>query len=260
MTSRFTCCLDGQSLTALDPAIVITDVTEYAPEVEIHAARTPRGLRYVDAQRQSLTVCVTFVVRERNVLRRAAILQKVAAWAEGTLLTLGHRPGQRLPCVCTALPEPGSALKWTSPLQVAFTAYDCPWWEAAQASAAWITPATTQGSAVLQPVGTARHAPVEALIYNQSAETVQEVALACGDTRMAFTGLNMLPGERLHVAHDTHGRLTLTILGETSRSVMPLRTADSHDELLARCSASNVVSVSADQPVTAKFAARGRFV
>ena len=61
--NRFTCCLDGQSLAALDPAIMITDVTEYAPEVEIHTARTPRGLRYTDAQRQSLTVSVTFVVR-----------------------------------------------------------------------------------------------------------------------------------------------------------------------------------------------------
>lgn len=257
--NRFTCCLDGQSLAALDPAIMITDVTEFAPEVEIHTARTPRGLRYTDAQRQSLTVSVTFVVRERSILRRAAILQKVAAWAEGMLLTLGHRPGQRLPCVCTMLPEPGSALKWTAPLQVAFTAYACPWWEAVQPATAWITPATTQGSAVLQPVGSAKHTPVEAIVYNQSAETVQELALVCGETRMAFIGLNMLPGERLHVAHDKHGCLTLTILGERSRSVMHLRTADSHDELLARCSAANVVSVNADHPVTAKFAARGRF-
>ena len=54
-------------------------------------------------------------------------------------------------------------------------------------------------------------------------------------------------------------RLSLTLLGETSCSVMHLRTPDSHDELLARCSAANVVSVSADQPVTAKFTARGRF-
>ena len=259
MTSLFACWLDGRGMQDIDPAIAITDVTEYAPEVEVHTARTPRGLRHFDPQRQSLTVSVSFVVRERSPIRRAAILQRVAAWAEGSLLTLGHRPGQRLPCVCTALPEPGSALKWYAPLQVAFTAFECPWWESVQPATAWISPAVTQGSAVLQPAGSARQTPVEALIYNQSAETLQSLTLRCGDTCMAFTNLDMLPGQRLHVTHDSHGRLSLTLVGETSCSVMHLRTPDSHDELLARCSAANVVSVSADQPVTAKFTARGRF-
>ena len=255
MMNRFSCCLDGQGLQAIDPAIVITDIAESAPEVQLRTAESPQGLRVTGMQRRSLSVTVTFLVWERSPMRRAAILQRIAAWARGSLLTVSHRPGQRLPCMCTGLPEPGSALKWSAPL----SAIDCPWWEAAQATAAWITPATTQGSAVLQPVGTAEDTPVEALVFNQSSETLQALTLLCGDTRLTFGALNMLPGERLHVGHDSHGLLTLTVLGETSRSVMHLRTPDSSDELLARCSAANVVSVAADQPVTAKFSARGRF-
>ncbi|MBR4082537.1 MAG: hypothetical protein IKK21_12200 [Clostridia bacterium] len=251
MISRFACWMDGQGLHDIDPAILVLDVTESAPETEVRAA--------APARRLSLTVTVTFLLRERSPVRRAAVMEKIAAWTAGSRLTVSYRPEQQLRCQCTSLPAAVSALKWHAPLTVAFTAFDCPYWETRQAAAAWITPAVATGEATLLSAGYAP-APAEALVINQSGQTVNTLRLDCGDTFLAFSGLGLASGERLLITHDDHHRLQLTILGEGSRSVMDKRTAQSHDELIALPRRSNRVAVTADQPVTAKFTARGRFL
>lgn len=251
MTSRFAVWMDGQGLHDIDPAILVLDVTESAPETEVRTAAPVRRL--------SLTVTVTFLLRERSPVRRAAVMEQIAAWAGGSRLTVGYRPEQQLRCQCTALPAAGSALKWHAPLTVAFTAFACPYWESRQAAAAWIAPETADGAAMLLPAGYA-DAPAEALVINQSGQTVNTLRLGCGDTFLAFTNLGLASGERLLVTHDDHDRLQLTILGESNRSVMDKRTAQSHDELLALPRRSNRVAVTADAPVTVKFTARGRFL
>ena len=261
MNSRFAVWMDGQGLQDIDPAVLVLDVTESAPETDLRTAAPAAGagMRVAALRRMSLTVTVTFLLRERSPVRRAAVMEKIAAWASGKCLTVSYRPEQQLRCRCTALPAAGSALKWHAALTVAFTAFACPFWEARQASAAWITPAAAEGAAVLMPAGCAP-ACAEVLVINQSGQTVNNLRLDCGDTFFAFTGLGLADGERLLVTHDDLGRLQLTVLGETSRSVMARRAARSHDELIALPRCANRVAVTADAPVTAKFTARGRFL
>lgn len=260
MITRYACWMDGQGLQDVDPALLILDIAESAPDTEVRTAASPlSGTRVTGLARRSLTVTVTFAVRETSPVRRAAVLERVAAWAQGTRLTVGHRPGQQLRCLCTALPA-ASALRWTAPLTVAFTAFASPYWESDHAACAWITPAALTGSAVLTPVGTAPAVPAEALVINQSGETVNTLRLSCGDTSFDFRDLALSSGERLLIDHDDHGRLRMMIHGETSRSVMDKRTPDSADELLAACRRGNAVTVQSDAPVTVKFTARGRFL
>lgn len=259
MITRFTCWMDGQGLHDLDPCLLITDIAESAADRSFMTVAGPDGLHLNRVIRRSLSVAVTFVIRERSPMRRAALMDKVMAWASGRVLTVGHRPDQQLRCQCTGLPDPGSALKWHAPLTMQFTAFAVPYWEAARPAAAWITPAASQGSTALLTPGTAP-APVDGLIINQSGATVNALTLACGETSFAFTDLGLADGERLLIDHDDECRLQLTILGDASRSVMGKRTGDSHDELICQPGRANAITLAADQPVSVKCTVRGRWL
>ncbi len=252
MMTRYTCALNGAQLHDVDERIHITDVKEPAPRLRITTAAVPvDGLRLLRSARESVTVQVTFLIREYDVVQRRTVLQNVCAWAaRGGVLTTGDRPGQQLHVRCTGLPQYG-AMAWLDEMILTFTAYDVPFWEQTEA-----VKVTASDSAELLLPGTAEHCPVNCTVQNAGDAPLTQLHLQSGDTALQLEGLQIEPGAEVTAAVED-GHLRIHSGGE---SLLHCRTAESSDLLLGRCGESCAVSVSGDQPVLATFWARGRFL
>lgn len=252
MTTPFDCALNGVLLSSLNPRICVLDVQEFAPKVHITSLTLyPEGRQQLQTRRESLTVQVIFAIHEEQPDLRAAAMQRVRAWAAaGGVLTLPDRPDQQLTVVCTGLPAMSSDA-WTEKCTLTFQTTRCPYWEAAELSSVYGVEALH-----LYLPGTAESAPVNALLLNDSAETITSVTLRAGSTQMTFEGISF-PAGRLLLLNQTDGPLKVEADGE---SILHCRTADSDDQLLIPCGESSVVYATADQYVTASFTARGRYV
>lgn len=252
MTNRFTCTLNGQGLEALDEAIRVTDLTELSPRYRMVTTPVLGGMRMLSRVRESLTVRISMLIAEYDPARRRATLSKVNRWAaRGGWLTVSDRPGQRLRVDYCTVPVM-SALGWSDEIQLECTALTTPYWEEAEEHRA---AASSDDDGALTPGGTAESCPVHVDVRNNGEDDLTTLTIACGDTAMTFTGLQVSPGGMVNIAV-TGGVLTAWAEGA---SILPRRTADSADLLLARCGQGNAVSVSGDQPVSAIFRARGRF-
>lgn len=252
MSNRFSCALNGVSAESVDASICVTDLTELPPRRRVSSVPMPgHGLRILKRVRESLTVRVSFVIREYDPVLRRDAARRLHAWADsGGWLTVSDRPGLRLQVVCETLPAL-SALCWTDELQLDFTAFGIPFWELEEE-----TEASTDSTASLLLPGDADECPVDADVVNQGSGTLTTVSLQCGRTRMTFDGLSLLPGEALLVKCSGD----VFCAEAAGASVLMHRTGDSSDMLLADGGVEMAVSVTADQPVSARFHARGRML
>lgn len=257
------CALNGIDPCGIAPEITLTDVREHPP-VTVHrimriAGR--EGSRLTAQKRESLSVTLDFELHEPVPARRKHLGRELARWAaDGGWLTLGDRPGQRLRVTCDAPPALGSALRWTEPVSVTFTARDVPCWEETQ-------PTTARGEAAASTVLTLRlpgdrPAPLEAALRSASDAPVNAVTLAVAGQTMALTGLGLAPGETLLLTHDDRALTRLVIRSEdgSERSVLERRDPASADELWLEPRQSCAVTVTADGPVAATLHARGRWL
>lgn len=254
MLHRFDAMLNGVSFAGLDPAIILTDINEQAPKEDIETASRAihPGTRLTFRRRRNLSVRLTFVVREYDPARRATLMDKIADWAvDDGWLVLSTRPDQRLYVHADTLPAMGSSLRWTDDIIIAMTAYERPYFEAR-----WpvVSVISEQGS--ICPLGTVPEAYVEVDVTNKGAGDLTTLTATCATTRIKLEGLSVPPGEHIRIAYTDKDVLTITAAGV---SALANRTADSHDDLIAYTRQSNIITVEADQPVTAEFSARGRW-
>lgn len=260
MKTRWTCAMNGAALDEIDESVAIKDIREGAAEYAMSTGSNAKydGLRVLRRVRESVTVEIVAEIRQRDPARRAAVMDKLSAWCQDGVLTVGYRPGQRLRCICVQRPSVESALRWTREVTIRFTAYAMPWWEDESPAEAL---ATGSGAGVLHPGGTAAETLVEAEVTNTSDTVAEEVEIRCGNTMMRFSGLGLAAGEKLLAVYDEAGLLRLRMVGEGGeRSAMDKREAASSDDLVARSQQDNLVAVSADAAVEAVFRVRGRYV
>lgn len=252
MNNRFSCALNGVTLESIDPAIRVTDLTELPPRRKVVTASTARhGLHLLRRVRESLTVRVSFMIQDCDPVQRRTVLSRVHAWADpGGLLTTSDRPGQQLSVICDTLPT-HSALCWTDEMQVEFTAYSVPFWELTEE-----TEIMTTGSSLMILGGNADECPVSVEVTNTGSAALTTLTLGCGGTHMTFDEIQVSAGGVFTLAV-ADGLLTADASGV---SVLMLRTDDSSDLLLADGGAETEVSVSGDQPVSARFHGRGRLL
>lgn len=252
LNAPVTCTLDGASLSDAADVLHILDVHEDAPHM--HTLSLPRiggGTRTLLHQRESLSVHIGMALTSPDSVRREEALRAASAWADaGGMLLLSTRPGQRLRIDRAAL-SAVSAVDWTEQLCLTLTACDAPWWESATPVSVTVT-----GTGTLNAPGDTGDAPVSAAITNTGDAAMTNVSVACGYTQMTFSGLTVPAGATLSLTV-SDGLLTARV-GEDS--VLDKRTAISDDLLLAVCGQTNPLSVSADQPVSAKFTMRGRWL
>ncbi len=251
------CAMNGQSLTALDDTIRLMDVQEDGADMSITTCEMGGrdGTRFLRKRRTCLTVQVILQVRERNPMRRMMVLEKIASWCRDGLLTVDNRPNQRLNCVCVQGVEGISSVGWADTVTLVFRAYGLPWWES-------IVPCCVTLSdgeeAVLRVGGTAESTWAEAEVTAKGK--VNSLAITCGDSALRFTELAMQDGEKLLITWNWEGIQRIVIQGETERSALPNRTADSSDELTLPQRKSVPIRVEADGAVMATIKARGRYV
>lgn len=252
MITRYDCALNGTLLSSLSDSIHVTDLTELPPVQRVATVPTARhGLRLLRRVRESLTVRISLIIHEYDPAVRRSIAQTVYAWAEkGGVLTVSDRPGQQLHVACASLPAM-SALSWLDEMTLSFTAWETPFWEDRQRTAV-----TTADSAALLLPGTADDVPVSCAAVNLGDAPLTHLTLTAGDTCITLEGLSVAPGNSVEVIA---GDAPLQIrCGE--ESLLHLRSGASHDLLTADCGRETAVSVAADQPVSAVFSARGRYL
>lgn len=252
MITRYQCALNGVPLHSLDEGVHIIDYTELPPQRRVVTSATAsHGLRLLTRVREALTVQVRFMLVNPDPERRRALLQRVLAWAGGGgVFTTPERPGQQLQVVCTSTPAM-SALAWLDEMTLSFTAYAVPFWEGCDA----VHQAITSEGTLLLP-GSAGDAPVDCTVTNTGSEPLTTLHLTCGDTHMTFDGLSLAPGA-IFSMQTAGGLLRAEADGV---SCLMQRSGDSSDFLLAPCGQECPIAVSADQPVTAIFSARGRYL
>lgn len=247
MRTRYEVYLDGTPLSAVDPAILVTDVEECAPRETLLSAAYARGhgTHLLSRRRESLSVRVSFMIREYDPVRRKAVLGEVLAWAAGTCLSLEDRPGQHLTVVCAQPPVLQSALRWTDTLRMVLTAYAFPFWE----SDAPVTARALghEGSVLLRPAGTAPCCVLQARLTNRDTAMLGRVTLRAQDRHITLEGMQAAPGEAVSMVRDGH----------LLHLPAAFRTPDSADELLLPQGRASTVSFSADAHVEAEFFARG---
>lgn len=263
MISRVTCLLDGVSLESLDERLAVVDVYEHPARERRATALAPLrcGTRVYGSFRESLSVTVTFVARERRMPRRALLLEEAAKWCRGTRMTLSSRPGRVLKVRCVSLPCPGSALGWNEPLTATFEADEIPFWQDERPSVLRLGPGKTLTGTLFVP-GSAPDTVVCARIQNKDAAVCQQLLIRAGETAMGFSGLALQKDETLVVDYDAHDTLSLAvedILG-ARRSVFQCRNEESEDDLLLPCGEKSEVLVNASVNLTAEISARGRYL
>ena len=247
MRTRYEVYLDGTPLSAVDSAIHVTDVEECAPEETLRTAARlgSSGTQLLSRRRESLSVRVSFMIREYDPARRKAVLGEVLVWAAGVCLTLEDRPGQRLQVICTTPPALQSALRWTDTLQLVFTAYAFPFWESEAPTVARAS--GSSGSVLLRPAGTAENCVLQARLVNRGSGPLTCAAIAAGGQRIAFEGMGIAPG----------GSLSMLLEGGLLMLPAAHRTPDSADEIRLPQRCASTVNFSADQHVEAEFLVRG---
>ena len=252
MTTQFDCALDGILLSSLDESICVLDIREDAPKLRTTSLiQYPEGHRLLQQQRESLSVQIRFSIHEEDPIRRREVAQAVHAWAaKGGLLTSSDRPGQQMAVLCTGYPAT-AAEDWTEVLTLVFTSARVPYWEDAE-----LTAVVGSGTMTLTAPGTAKSTPVDVQIVNNAGMPLTKLMIRCGDTQMAFDGIEFTAGSSFLLTQST-GTLIARIGG---KSVLPCRTPDSDDALLVPCGTSCTVSASADGALQTGFAVRGRYV
>ena len=249
---QFDCALDGVSLSSLNGHIRVTDIMEDAPRMhETALALHGGGQRVLRQARQSISVRVRFAIQEEAPAVRSVIASRILRWAmQGGSLTITNRPGQRLHVVCTGTPDL-SANDWTEALTLVFTSTFSPWWEDADVTSAKGTTAMS-----LAIPGNAASTPVEVVLINTSAVTVNWVTITCGESRVTFEDIALPTGGQL-VISQVDGAFTAKLDGV---SILHRRTMDSADELLVPCGGTVTMSTEANTGLYAFYNVRGRYL
>lgn len=265
MVTRYGVWLNNKGLADIDDTIYIVDISEQEYDQQIIKAESSLGggTRYIATRRFSLPIEIRFLIRERNIARRAEILSRIRGWAQPGYLTTTDKPGKRLHVVCSRFPVASSAQRWTEELTMALTAYDVPYWEDERPMSCTVrcepynpdANFTHQGTARLYQRGTAP-APMDAVITANAA--LDKVRLVGGEAYkyLQFDGLGMRAGDVLTISHDERGILYAKVNGE---SVLHKRTTASQDDLLVK-PGENTITLRADNVCTAVCEVRGRYL
>lgn len=256
--NRFDVYLDGIALSSISPKIYITNVNESEPRVRM---TTDDNAKYIGSRLRTRRVTereveVIYMVRERDVLRRAQILDDVSAWVHDGRLTVNYRENMFLPVYFASIPTPASSLDWTDELSLLFTAYS-PYWRSLYPvrTSADLT-ANMKTDVNFYPTGNCETF-LEFSIENTAASMLNTLTVETGGRKFEFEGLGLTNGQTLEVSYGDNEILKITANGA---SALSKRTADSDDDLLLQPRAQNIVSIISDVAATIYLQARGRYI
>lgn len=206
--------LNGASLEAAHPLILLQHIDESAPETEVKtSARAGAPGQFVTARKLTAReISIVFAVRERlDFARRAAAVSAAASWlGSGGWLELSSRPGLRIWAVPTAFPGPGKLRDWTQDIRMTLTAYHWPLWIEKYPNTATLTGKTSETAEI--SVGGTWDTRLEAEITPNSAALTSATLSVAGQT-MTLTGLNVTAGTTLKIWWDERHLLRIEAAG-----------------------------------------------
>lgn len=250
MTTRYRVWLDGQGLQDIDPCVIVSDIQELSPDMDVQTVSRVHGdgMRVIKRRRRMLTVAVRFYIDEYDTVRRKAIMQKVVGWAcRGGRLSINDRPDQYLQVESDLLPALTSAQQWLGEQIMTFTAYGAPYWQEVHPVTA--SASGKSGTVYLSPTGD-RDTVLECTLTNRGGGVLTDVRIALNGAEIRLSGLSVAVGGQVSMSMQD-GLLTLP---------MAFRTAESADELVVLAGKRNEVTFETDQDVQAVFSARGAWM
>ena len=253
MREELRCALDGSELLSLDPRLYIEDIEEQI-RTDVRTAGRALGGKMLcgPVARESLTVTLRFLIKEKDRAERARILARVNGWAKRGWLTVSTRPWQRLYVVCTQ-PADGASLRWSEPARLVWTAADWPYW---MGTAPYTVAVSGESDAAwLCPEGTGDYY-AEAELVNRSGDVIDEISFFYGGgEKMAFSGLGLRDGAAFRLFYDERHLLRAEADGVPALHCL---SADSQDEIRLPPGRNSVIYY-ADGPCSGKICARGIF-
>ena len=262
MNTRYALWLNNQGLHDLDERIIITDVQESAPRMRTVTAANAHydGQRVTRRTRQSLSLTVSFLIREYDTARRKHLCSTVCAWANtGGWLTISDRPGQRLRVCCETLPAVSSSLRWTEPLTITFTAWEMPFWQDESPVRTFLSvSAGKAASAVIRPHGDAPCTFLEGSFTNTGTANVSSLTIAAGSSVFHLNDPALIPpGATLTIGYDDN---LLLYIRTGDASMLHARSADSSDDLTLTPGRPCAVSITGSQNLSVTLQARGLYL
>lgn len=250
MSRAIHCMLNGVSPEQLDPAILVTEIQHHPPELRRTVQPRPGGGSFVTGEtRLCLAVTVKLVLKARDPVTRAFLLERLADWASpGGVLQVSDRPDRILQVRCEGLPQ--NSRDWTAAIPVRFAAREEPWWQEKQprrlsfeGSAQWYVPGLTP-------------APISWRVTNRGRTVVTRVSLSAGSRVQTLDGMLLSPGRSLTV---TPAAMVMdTASGQ--EDVRLFLTEDSDEQLLTAGAALTRLALTTDGDCTCEVRARGRFL
>lgn len=251
---RHEAILNGIALSSLHPDIYILDISYPPPAIqtETFAVAKRDGARVRRQYIEKNTATIQMMVRAYDVKQRQQICADIARWARaGGTLETNDRPGQRLRCICETAPTISSALKWTDPVTVTFSAYENPYWEEKIPAAVTLTGSSASGT--LYVPGDAGITFIEGIITANAA--LSSVTIQAGNDALTLSGLSIASGGSIVISYNEE---MIQSIKTGTTSLLDKRTGA--DDLRAVCGGTTAVSISASASVTAQLKARGRWL
>ncbi len=251
MIGRYYASLNTISLESINPCILIYDISYDAPSRnrQSYTLVKREGATIYSSVKEKASCTISFFIREPDIAKRQRICQSVCAWARnGGELCTNDRKDQKLVCICEKLPAITSALKWTEPLSITFTAYSQPYWQEVFPST--LTLSGTSGNGKLFIPGSAPETMVE--ISATARASLPSISFTVGSYTISLSGLSVTSGQVIKITYDNQMIQSIKV-GNTS--LLNKRTGA--DDLKAQCGTSNNISFSASANTTVVFSARG---
>lgn len=262
MITRVSAALNMTDLSSVDPAIVLQSVKESPPVIEVTAGNRAgldgQYIQRISKKTRDVTISFGILIPKTDPFNRAAVLQRVCAWAAaGGDLTVSYRDRQKLRVVCVELPEVAGVDQWTDVYSITFRAYAVPYWQSMDRESANLS-ATSSGSGTLT-VKESGGGKLSFNAYNSSGSTCDTVTVTANGKSIAFSDLGLANGETLVVDYDDRDIQRLRIANSgTYRSVLAKRTAASADDIPLTFGA-NAFAVSAGKALAWELYTYGRW-
>ena len=223
--------LNGVWLDELDNRIVISGIEPGDGKDNITASDSAAGYgqRFIGNRRSTLDVSIRFKLLQRsrtevNMAERAALIEKVNAWAkDGGVLTVNYKPNRRMNVVLVQAPGEGSLWDYTKEYAITFRAYAIPYWEDEAANEAMIGGSTQTGSGTCTIEGSAK-TQADVILENMSGAQINGCTVSVGGKTMTFSTAILAADEALVIDHkDGLVRIRIRDANNAYRSAMALR-------------------------------------
>jgi len=248
MKSRYSVALDGVQMSSIHEMLQVLDIHYENSGIQRNTARraSGSGMYLSNPYMQSTRVTVEFELHIYGTAQRQAALQSVNKWALGKTLTTSDRPGQQLHVVCESYPTIESAMRWTDPINITFTAYALPYWEEVQP----VTVTVTNDEEYMDVPGNVEDqaAKVDAEITANAALTA--LSISAGENTITLSGINVPAEGVISISHDEDGNLQIT---HNYASLLDKRTGS--DDLVVKSGTGSMFSVAGN--ATCVFSVRG---